>query len=340
MFNVCKKLFFLLFNTILSTDFQNPCCWKSQEIENFLKFEPIINIETIDEYFEKKNKTCNHTQDVFIVHFKNNIKGVFKDCSEQIERFNNCGEVIAYTISCYLEFPYIPTTVYREINGIKGSLQLFVEGEEIHKENLETVLQSVDEDQKIKLKIFNFIFGQWDTWPGNFLLKQYKGKNYIISIDNECILNIHYCIYGQTPFVRCVYSENLDTNNCKANFFDNEVCVIHNPTSEKLKKIFGSQLPQSFYNTVSFYGNNFYYVIYDNALWRNHYYEAKDGKDFILSYVPYITDEIRERIENLNFDLLKKIYTINNEIFSSKLFSTILDRKNQVLNGTKKIKIN
>ena len=75
-------------------------------------------------------------------------------------------ELVAYKISQKLGFPNIPETKIAKINDKIGSLQDFIAGDINYNE-----INSDDfKNQLDKLKIFSFVFGQWDLSTYNFVV--------------------------------------------------------------------------------------------------------------------------------------------------------------------------
>jgi hypothetical protein len=95
---------------------------KSAEIESVVPF--------VTEYSDGKK----NLSETYIVHFKNGWKAVFKPSPEfwtdgktiSAQTANPKAEEMAYRFDRELELNMVPMTVIREINGMTGSLQIFV----------------------------------------------------------------------------------------------------------------------------------------------------------------------------------------------------------------------
>jgi hypothetical protein len=182
--------------------------------------------------------------------------------------------------------------VIREVNGRKGSLQLFVETsiDALAPGVFDQTLKEVDRDELAHLKLFYFVFGQWDTGPHNILIIEDQTKKHLIAIDNSGIRNRQHVRYGELPFVRMCYNDAFKTNDWGKPFPFDKAQIIHNPTGENLKKVFGNKLPENFYKTFKTYKDPFKYVLYENSLWRQ--FHAFD-KSFVKSYTLYCSQNTK-----------------------------------------------
>ncbi len=309
----------------------HPENWKNSEIANLLKKGKVVSIRSMREHLHSLGKKAEFDGKVFIVEFDNGLKAVFKSFSKD-DLEDAYAEVAAYQASIALGFPNVPPTIMTEINGMKGSLQLFVETniDALDPGIYETALKETSLEDKANLKLFYFVFGQWDSGAHNTLIFKDKVKTYLIAIDNSGIRNHQFVKYGSLPFVRLCYSDSLQTNDWHKPFPFNEAKVIQNPTSEKLKKILGNNFPESFYQSFKSYGYPFRYVIYRNSLWRQ--FHAGDEK-FVVSFTNHLSDQTRKKLKSLNLARLKKIFACakNADFLTPAYLNAILDRRNQVL---------
>ncbi|HXF91059.1 MAG TPA: hypothetical protein VNJ29_03920 [Candidatus Nitrosotenuis sp.] len=305
--------------------------WKKPQIANQLKKEKVISMISMRDYLKSQGKKADFMGNVFLVELANGLRGVFKSFSPD-DLGDAYAEVAAYKASLVLGFPYVPPTVIRTIKGKRGSLQLFVETtiDPLAPGVFEQALTEADLDDVANLKIFYFIFGQWDTGPHNILIYDEQGKKRLIAIDNSGIRNHQHVIYGDLPFVRTCYSESLQTNDWGKPFPFDQVQTIANPTPIKLKQIFGTKLPKRFYQSFTSYNQPFCYVIYQNSLWRQ--YHAFD-KSFIKSYTSYCPTKTLSALKKLDLPTLKRIFACAQgaDFLTPSYFQAILERRDQVL---------
>ena len=293
-------------NNAYAHKFEHPKTWNDPAITKILKTSNVVDIKPMKEALIEQGKKAEFDGQVFLITLEHGIKAVFK--SLPLDDQGDAGaEVAAYQASVILGFPYIPPTVLREIKGMKGSLQLFVNTpiDLLVNGEYTKALQKISKEDQDNLKLFYFVFGQWDSGPHNLLAYPDGSRIYPIAIDNSGIRNHQYVRYGELPFVRILYSDKLDTNDWDKPFPFESAKTIDYPTTNNLKKIFGDKLPASFYNNSKFYGQPLKYIIYQNSLWRQ--YHAFD-KSFVKSYVSKYHQSTRDSLEKLDLKSLKKIF--------------------------------
>jgi hypothetical protein len=311
--------------------FQNPEEWSHPDIAKLLEKGEVVSMIPMGDYLKSKGKKSEFEGQVYVVTLKNGLKAVFKifPDNEQQDAF---GEVAAYKASLFLGFPKIPPTVLRSIKGQKGSLQLFIESDidPSAPGAFEEALKQVDPQEVTNLKIFYFIFGQWDSGPHNILILKQKKHTFFIAIDNSAICIHQHVKYGELSFVRMAYSAKLNTNDWNKPFPFDQVKAIMHPTSKALRMTFKDRLPESFYRSFKSYGEPFRYVIYQNTLWRQ--YPACNG-NFLKTYPKYCSEKTRKILKKLNKSILQKIFAHARkaEFLTGDYIQMILDRRDQVL---------
>ena len=313
--------------------FEHPKTWSNPQITEILKEAEVANIKPMSLFLSENGKTSDFYGQVFLVTLDGGIRAVFKSLKPD-ELGDAHAEVAAYKASLFLGFPYVPPTVLREIKGMKGSLQLFVptsvdllaDGE------YEKAIREVSAEDNANLRIFYFIFGQWDSGPHNLLAYKDETKTYLIAIDNSGICNHQMVKYGDLPFVRVLYCDKLDTQDYDKPFNFEIAETIANPTAEKLRLVFKDRFPESFYTGFKSYGKQpFKYILYQNGLWRQ--YHASD-EDFVRAHAHHCPQKTKRAIQKLNLTALKQIFTIQGEsepdFLNASYFENILERRDQV----------
>lgn len=320
---------------------KNTCCesviethprnWKNVEISKLLEKGKVVFMRSMKEHLHACGKKAEFDGNVFFVELDNGLKAVFKSFPKD-DLGDAYAEVAAYQASVVLGFPNIPPTVMTEIKGMKGSLQLFVETEvdSLAPGVYEAALKEVSQDDIANLKLFYFVFGQWDTGPHNLLILKDKEKTHLIAIDNSGIRNHQYVKYSNLPFVRVCYSDALQTNDWDKSFPFDRAETIKKPTTAKVHEVFGNKLPESFYQKFKFYGPSFRYVTYHNSLWKQ--FHAGDD-EFEISFTNHLSTQTRKKLEALNLKLLKKIFSCskNVDFLTPAYLKAILERRDQVL---------
>ncbi|HJD56341.1 MAG TPA: hypothetical protein LFW21_07045 [Rickettsia endosymbiont of Pyrocoelia pectoralis] len=326
-------ILYLIFLPFIS--YGNPTLWDNPTIINTLKFSKVDKIESMKEILSKNNKISEFDGEVFLITFNNNIKAIFKTVP-----FDDLGdayaEAAAYNASQILGFPYIPPTVVRKINGKFGSLQLYIDSsiDLLKKGEYTKALTCVSAEDQANLRIFYYVFGQWDSGPHNLLFTTDQEKDYFIAIDNAGIRNHQHVKIGELPFVRVLYSEKLNTNDWHKPFPFDQAIVIEKPNEENLRKLFKDKLPESFYKNFKSYNSSLKYIIYQNSLWQQ--YHAFD-KDFIKAIPEICPAKTIVALKKLNIQALRRIFieAKNSDFLTDAYLKAILKRRNDILDYCK-----
>ncbi len=164
-------------------------------VEQQLTTGKIMKVMDLREYLAKKGVHARPTHQVFFVQLENGLKGVFKQGAYRH------GEVAAYRASKALGLRLVPPTVYRTIKGKKGSLQFLIEAPSISGvSTMKRLEKKVGKKAVCDMKLFYYVFGQWDIHAGNQLVASYDGKDYLALIDNSVMLHRTYDTYGGATF--------------------------------------------------------------------------------------------------------------------------------------------
>ncbi|MFN9477600.1 MAG: hypothetical protein ACK57M_04280 [Rickettsiales bacterium] len=166
---------YLSFNYSYAHEFEHPTSWHNPEITQILKTAKVADIKPMKEGLIEQGKKAEFDGQVFLIILENGIKAVFKSLPLD-DQGDAKAEVAAYQASVYLGFPYIPPTVLRKINGMRGSLQLFVNTPIDLLKNGEYEKYSIkfSREDKDNLKIFYFVFGKF-----------YSVAHYFVSYTDE-----------------------------------------------------------------------------------------------------------------------------------------------------------
>lgn len=336
LFSIMVLIVFCLNLKTYAHQFENPATWSDLAIVQMLKTAKIIDIKPMRQALKEQGRYIDFDGEVFLVILENGIKAVFKES----ETSCSAAEIAAYKASLYLGFPHVPPVALREHAGMKGSIHLFVNTSiDLLKANeYKKALQKMSQEDIDNLKIFYFIFGQWDTGPHNLLTCCDGSKVYPIAIDNAAIQSIQYVRYGELPFVRTARRERVNPKNWHQPFPFESAQIIENATVEKLRQLFGDKLPEYYYQNVilpplpktKFYQNQLKYVFYQNILWRQYAYTVK-------SYVTDCRYLNNDAIKNLDLNKLREIFAdAKGEIFlTDGYLEQILARRDQVLQHLK-----
>ena len=133
--------------------------------------------EAVLESYDKRDakKLSGGINHVELVQLKDDGSGVFKPVQGEISHFNfgviagslYKRERAAYLVNRFLNFDLVPPTVIREIDGVLGSLQQFINDAEPGYE----IDDSKHQLLYWKMQIFDYLIGNADRHFGNFLVK-------------------------------------------------------------------------------------------------------------------------------------------------------------------------
>lgn len=312
--------------------FESPSTWSDFQITKILEKAEVIEIEHMQKALKDRGKKIEFDGSVFLVTLSGGVKAVFKSLPLD-DQGDAMAEVAAYKASLYLGFPYVPPTILRQVEGMKGSLQLFVDTpiDLLVPDEYQKFLKGISAEDEANLRIFYFVFGQWDSGAHNLLAYTENDISYPIAIDNSAIRNHqHIMSYGDLPFVRIVYSEKFNTNDWNKPFPFEKAKIIESPSPKNLRAMFGNNLPDSFYINFNSYNQPLKYVIYNNSLWRQ--YHAFQ-ENFIRAYTDLCPTKALQKLRELNLAELKKIFANSKgaDFLTPAYLSNILKRRDQVV---------
>ncbi|PCI73158.1 hypothetical protein COB28_04885 [Candidatus Dependentiae bacterium] len=308
-------------------EFENPKLWHDKSIAEYLKTASVKNIIPMREFLESAGKKDDFTNEVSLIELEGGIRAVFKPGED------NYFEEVAYNVSCHLEYPYVPPTVMRTINNQEGSLQLFVETEiDLLDDGMyEQMFEKFDENDINNLKLFYFVFGQWDSGAYNLLAYEYEKKVYAIAIDNEGFANMQKVRYGELPYIRICYDESFKTNDFDIPFPFDSYKILKKSSKDDMNQDFVKKLPDWF-RTAPY--NHRKYILYQDGFWCQ--FHAFNDK-FIKSYVDICSEKIYQTLQKLDRSTLHSLYkkVLNNGLFKEAQIDDILERRDQVLASVK-----
>lgn len=297
-----------------------------EKIETALANEKIIDIKKIKDYFSDSKK-IDADNDVYIVLLENNLKAIFKPNEDWP------AEIAAYQANKFMNYRLVPPTVMRIINDQKGSLQFFVESDidllesdDICEKCFSNLYPKVVSD----MKLFYFIFGQWDMHPGNQIIQINNNKYYLALIDNAGLINKQQIRYGDFAFI-CRSYDNNRNDDFTIDFPFNSFSVLNNPTIEEIQEAFGNFLSESVITQMWDRYTHIVYCIWRNALWIKFY----NGHNFLKpNYTKNYYQATIDAYKKLDRTALEKIWAIGlaqDENLIKQLINLTLERKEQLL---------
>lgn len=328
-----KHLFIILFIFFLfSFNNEMSLIWDEVEIVKCLLNEPINNKCLLSDYLNFNENNKHYIHDVYIVELSSDISGIFKPITANglIEN-TTIGKVIletiAYKLSKFLGFPIIPPVVLREIDGELGSLHYFV-NDVIHlgalrEEDAKRFFNKVSKEEWAKIRLFQFIMGQYDCGYENMIYL--TTNDTLIPIDYGACYDIQYVEYGTPPFVSMYTHDEFEDDSISESFpFKSVRTFSQNEVIDEKDCIqfLSSQLKFRFKRIK----DPLKFVIWKKQLWRQYYYCEP-------AFVDYCSDTILDAFSRINYENLKQLF-MNDYCCCDRaeiLINGILDRRDQVL---------
>ncbi len=295
---------------------------RNAEIEFALKNSEILSQVNLVEYLKSIGNHGTGTSESYLVELSSGHFGVFKP--EGSDLSGSKGEVAAYLLSEYLQLHVVPPTVIRTINGMTGSLQLFMKTDTDMKASKEvetTALSRVKLKDWQKVNLLHFLIGQWDRHIGNFLIDR---NGHLIAIDNETMTNPVKWRLGEYPWQRRSHRTQLMSTE---EFPFEPYKVIEGVSHEKMIAAFAGYLRPDIMARMSrelrnFPDGKYPYIIWRGNLWTQR--RSKFGKFEIINLDP----ELRAKITSLTAPQLSQVL---NDLVSAEKISEILERRDQIL---------
>ncbi len=186
------------------------------------------------------------------------------------------------------------------------------------------------------MKLFSFVFGQWDINLGNRLIQKTEGRYYLILIDNAGMYNRLQVRYGEYPFVLRAWRLNDYQEEIHPFPFD-EPQELRNASCEDAKKLFRDFFePEELERFCKRNCRRLRYCIWDNALWIQYF---ADNPGYTTSFVSECPQYALQAYKNLTSEILisfwKEAYESSQRIHIEKLMADTLERRDQLLSAQK-----
>jgi hypothetical protein len=299
-----------------------------EKIEEALIKEHVVSLTKIADYLTQQGKVCDADNEVYVALLKSGLKAIFKPGEDRY------AEVVAYRASTFLGLTFVPPTVLRTIDKIPGSLQLFVDSPiDLYKDA--AIYNKIDTQEIRTMKLFYFVFGQWDMHKGNQLIELSNKQPHLVLIDNAGMTNKQQVQYGDFAFV-CLAWSNKRNDDFTVPFPFDQPQTLSQPSLEELERIFDEFMPNE--NIKRFWQRHkrITYCIWHNALWIQFY---KDNPDYTPNYVPLPDSALLARYKKLTKEIIEEFWkealeTEDKQHFH-QLIGLTLERLEQVLQASK-----
>lgn len=301
-------------------------------IEKALATEDVLSEIPMQDHLKAIGHQADFEGDVYFVTLKNGVQGVFKPYPPT-DYPDAYAEVSAYKAARFMGLRLVPPTVLRKIKGRFGSFQFYVTPTVdalIYTTFDEALAQLSQEDQQ-EIKLFYFLFGQWDYGPHNIILQKNKGRLYPALIDNTGIKHHQKWRLGEHPFVRVGYFENLDTNDWWGVPFPLEKSQVIKPDIKAVQKRFGKSLSPRFQKKLSQAKYPIHYILWRDSFWRQFHKEQPKWGPLMIEA---LSQSQRDKIKHVTEKVLNEIifpHARKADFYQKTYREDIIARKNMLL---------
>ena len=292
-------------------------------LENRLQTEQVAHIERMGDYFKRIGKPFSADNAIKLITLESGLKAVFKAGGYRY------AEVAAYKANQAVGQRLVPPTVMRTINGEEGSLQFFVATsiDLVRTTGKNNYFKKLHAKDLSDMKIFYFVFGQWDTHAGNQLIALQKGKPYLALIDNAAIHHRLHVRYGDYPFVSKGDKNNTIDTPCSPSFPFNEAKTVRPGSHKKLYGLFLPFISKQYIHSWIRPDAKITYVIWCGSLYIQH----KSNKPVTTNR--YYASTLRA-YQKLDRDVLRDVWADGMKIhpeYYEELIDLILERRDQII---------
>ncbi len=298
-----------------------------KQIEQQLKNGKVKSIDSMKDFLTKQGRTADFYNPVLFVTLDNGVEGVFKPDSEEQDMY---GEVAAYEASKLTKLDVVPPTIIRNLQGKKGSFQLYVKNTPVSLKDFETEWKKISATIKGNCVAFQFVFGQWDRSEGNFLFvtdnNQEEPK--LLLIDNAGMVQSQQAdIEKEGVFVRKAYSDKRHDSWDTPFPFDavQEVSFENIQHHPDLKDF---DLSANAFKFLKTSGKPLRFIIWRNSLW----FQPYSDKPFKINEISKTFLESLKQLTKENLEMIWKHYPKSwTAKRKSDIFSGIFHRRDQLL---------
>jgi len=293
------------------------------EIESRLRKESIHAITKLSTFLKKRGRDAAATHDIQIVTLESGLKGIFKTGSYHY------AEVAAYRLSKILCLHLVPPTVFRTIDGIQGSLQLYIDAPDLSSvSDRNHILKRVGKKAVSAMKIFYYVAGQWDTHAGNQIITKNNSTYALWLIDNSGMLHRSYSRYDGPTFIE--KGENYDIPSDTGSIFPFERAITIKGDYEKLLPLFCPYLSKGHIRGLSKH-SKLTYAIWNHSLWLK---RETDGSHRVSRVTKRYYTSTLEALRGLKKEDLEQVWAewlrIEPE-HGYELIRLILERRDEIL---------
>lgn len=285
-----------------------------------LAIEPITHTISMQEYLALQGHTAHFTSNVQLVTLSSGLQAILKQDS-----LRQClAEVAAYKASVFLGINRVPSTVLCCENGYYGVLQEYIQPayDLLKDDNYKKAIADLSAEDYAAIKLFYFVFGQWDADASNMIVGKHDSRLYLI--DNAAMGFDQKAQYGHHPFIRLFEVKNHDDKTSSEYFPFDQVRTLK-PDIKIVTQALKDVLTDEQISRLCQLKNDIRYVVWQGYLWRQFCFGEPCATTF---YPPACIAALRR----LTYQDLVSMFSHNGKTpFSKQFFNGILERRDQVL---------
>lgn len=289
------------------------------DIAQQLQKEAIRKNNGLEDYFKKHKKNIDCGNRMRMITLDSGLKGVFKPGEY------GYAEVAAYKASRAIGLRLVPPTVLRTIDGQTGSLQFYIETKTDFSAASKKYLQMLHPKVVSDMKVFYFVFGQWDIHKGNQVIHFRNGKPYLGLIDNAGMLHRMQVQYGKNPFIeKGEEHEDLPCIETPTFPFD-RVEKVYTGSRKKMWDLFGKVIPGQLSHLVS-RPHDVKYVFWKKTLWME--------VGHTIGKIDRFYDSTIQALKKLNAATLREVWSewlAKEPRHAEDLIALTLERRDQLV---------
>ena len=214
--------------------------------------------------------------------------------------------------------------------GVEGSLQFFIESSHDLKNIPAGMKVKISDKDKSDMRVFYFVFGQWDANAGNQLVSVLQGKTHLALIDNSGILHRSYTQYGDYSFIEKGTNATIPSE-CTLLFPFHDTKTIRLESYEHASQLFGRYISDQAVHKLWLAHRQITYCIWCDVLWIK-----MDGlsKKIKPAATHRYYESTLKALEKLDYEVLTDIwaewYVVDRE-HAEQLIALTLERRDQLL---------
>lgn len=296
-----------------------------ESAEMRLHQEPIVGITPF-----QKGTGAQPTHAIKVITLESGLKALFKTGEY------HHAEVAGYRLSKLLGVDLVPPTVYRVIEGVRGSLQLYLNARDrASLPHSSQLLEKMGKKVISDMKLFYYVAGQWDTHQGNQLIEKQGDSYRLWLIDNSGILHRSYSTYGGVTFIEKGY--NAQMPSAQGTEFPFKKAITIEGNFIQALKLFSPYIHSKKHIESLSKHEELTYVIWNNTLWLQY---NTNGPTRVARHTNHYYSSTIQALKGLTRESLAQVWAellLSEPEFTQELIDLTLRRRDEVIRASQKV---